>query len=233
MCGATAIGLSGTGRSGSAVARALDGIGAPHRGLEHLLGEQAWHRLPPAVRARFGEPVLAIDYVGEFEIVRASLLGRALAHLCRLLGSPVVARTGSRIPAVVRVGPTADGVAWNREYTWPPRGNKCLVRSTKVIDPQGHLVERLPARLCMPLDVYERSGSLHFVSRGYYFDLGRRPDGTTRRLPLPDWLSPGITHVEHHDEADGWFRFTMTVTHPRFGELFYQTGRFRAAGQTT
>jgi hypothetical protein len=35
----------------------------------------------------------------------------------------------------------------------------------------------------------------------------------------------------HLDEAlGGWFRFTMTVTHPVFGELFYQTGRFRAAG---
>jgi hypothetical protein len=31
--------------------------------------------------------------------------------------------------------------------------------------------------------------------------------------------------------ADGWFRFTMTVTHPFFGEMFYQTGRFRAAGE--
>jgi hypothetical protein len=39
------------------------------------------------------------------------------------------------------------------------------------------------------------------------------------------------THVEHVDEADGWFRFTMTVTHPFFGEMFYQTGRFRAAGE--
>jgi hypothetical protein len=26
-------------------------------------------------------------------------------------------------------------------------------------------------------------------------------------------------------------RFTMTVTHPFFGEMFYQTGRFRAAGE--
>ena len=49
------------------------------------------------------------------------------------------------------------------------------------------------------------------------------------RIPLPIWLSPGTTHVEHADESNGWFRFTMTVTHPLFGEVFYQTGRFRAA----
>ncbi len=41
-----------------------------------------------------------------------------------------------------------------------------------------------------------------------------------------------MTHVEHHDEPDGWFRFTMTVTHPIFGEMFYQTGRFHAAGRS-
>jgi hypothetical protein len=83
----------------------------------------------------------------------------------------------------------------------------------------------------LPLDVFERNGGLHFVSRGYYFDLGIRRNGRHSRVPLPAWLSAGTTHVEHVDEsASGWFRFTMAVTHPVFGELFYQTGRFRAAG---
>ncbi len=205
------------------LARHSDGDSTRHHGLQQLLGERAWQRLPPTVRVRFGEPVLAVDYVGEFEIVRASILGRLLAWVCQLIGTPVVPRTGCAIPAVVRVGPTERGVAWNREYRWPDR-SLCLVRSTKVVDADGTLVEELPARLCMPLDVFERDGTLHFVSRGYYFDLGRM------KVPLPAWLSPGTTHVEHIDEAAGWFRFTMTVTHPFFGELFYQTGRFRAAG---
>lgn len=134
-----------------------------HKGLRGVLGDTAWQRLPQAVRARFGEPAVAVDYVGEFEIVRASLLGSWVAHVCRLIGTPVVPRTGRNVPAVVRVGPTSGGVAWNREYRWP-RSAACLVRSTKVID-----------------------------------------------------------------ERSGWFRFTMTMRHPWFGELFYQTGRFRAA----
>src|SRR6185503_10114553 len=182
-------------------------------GLQQLLGERAWQRLPQTVRVRFGEPVLAVDYVGEFETVRASLLGRLLAWVCQLIGTPVVPRTGRAIPAVVRVGPTERGVAWNREYRWPD-SSRCLVRSIKVIHADGTLVEELPARLCMPLDVFERTGTLHFVSRGYYFDFGRI------KVPLPAWLSPGSTHVEHIDEPAGWFRFTMTVTHPLFGELF-------------
>jgi hypothetical protein len=203
---------------------------AAHHGLRRVLGDTAWRRLPEAVQARFGEPVVAVDYVGEFEIVRASALGRLIATVCQLIGTPVVPRVGRNVPAIVHVGPTEDGVAWHREYRWP-NTSPCLVRSTKVIEANGDLVERLPARLCMPLNVYEEGGALHFVSRGYYFELGST--GARRRVWLPRWLSPGTTHVEHHDESRGWFRFTMTVSHPLFGELFYQTGRFRAAREST
>ena len=216
----------------SAVGRiALAGESTPrHHGLQFVLGQAAWTRLPAAVRARFAEPPVAVDYVGEFDVVRASWLGRLVALACQLLGTPVVPRTGRRVPAIVHVGPTRSGVAWNREYRWP-KSQPCLVRSTKIIDSLGNLVERLPARLCMPLRVYEQRGVLHFVSRGYYFDFGKRPDGRRITVPLPGLLSPGTTHVEHRDEPNGWFRFTMTVTHPLFGEMFYQTGRFRAAGE--
>jgi hypothetical protein len=75
----------------------------------------------------------------------------------------------------------------------------------------------------MPLRTYEDGGVLHFVSRGYYFDLG-----LGFKLWLPCLFSPGVTHVEHIDLGHGWFRFTMCVTHPMFGLLFFQTGRFCA-----
>src|SRR5260370_4170006 len=111
-------------------------------GLQFVLGEAAWARLPEAVRVRFAEPPVAVDYVGEFDVVRASWLGRLVALVCQLLGTPVVPRTGLRVPAIVRVGPTPRGVAWNREDRWP-NGQACLVRSTKLIDSLGGLVERL------------------------------------------------------------------------------------------
>jgi hypothetical protein len=193
------------------------------------MGCAAWERLPAAVRARFGEPVIPVDYVGNFDIVRASLVGRLISWVCLAIGTPVVPRTGTHIPAVIHVGPVKRGASWRREYHWP-NGPTTLVRSTKVIGPDGGLVEELPAGLRMPLTVYERGGVLHFVSKGYYFELGGAPDGWHLRIPLPAWLSPGTTHVEHADQTDGWFRFTMTVTHPLLGEVFYQTGRFCAAG---
>ncbi len=200
-----------------------------HLGLRDVLGESAWLRLPQAVRARFGEPVQAVDYVGEFDIVRASALGRAIAWFCQAIGTPVVPRTGRNVLAVIHVGPVSRGASWVREYHWP-HGNTHRVHSTKVIGPDGTLIEELPARLRMPLEVYERQGVLHFVSKGYYFELGMLRGARPLKIQLPWWLSPGTTHVEHIDEANGWFRFTMTVTHRFFGEVFYQTGRFRAAG---
>ena len=199
-----------------------------HHDLRDVLGEVAWQGLPAAVRARFREPVLPVDYVGEFDIVRASLLGRLFAWLGKAIGTPVAPRTGQRVPAVIHVAPAARGASWLRHYQWPD-GNACRVVSTKVIGTDGTLTEELPAGLRMPLHVYQRRGVLHFVSQGYHFELGRAP--RTVRIPIPLWLSPGVTHVEHADESHGWFRFTMTVTHPLCGEVFYQTGRFRAAGE--
>lgn len=200
----------------------------PH-GLRDILGRAAWLRLPEAVRVRFADGAPAVDYVGEFEIVRANLLGRIIAWACQIIGTPVAPRIGSNVPAIVHVGPAGNGIEWRREYRWPNR-SPSVVRSTKVIRADGALVEELPAGLCMSLHVYERAGVLHFVSRAYYFEFAILRIRRRVRLRLPMWLTPGITHVEHIDDAEGWFRFTMTVTHPFFGEVFYQTGRFRASG---
>lgn len=198
-----------------------DAHGARH-GLRDVLGAEAWRRLPEAVRERFCETTGAVTYAGAFEIVRASRLGRMFAVLGMLFGTPVAPRTGTQVAARVMVRPDAAGVVWTRVYEWPG-GRADHVRSTKVVTADGALVEKLPARLVMPLHVYEAGRVLHFVSRGYYFDLG-----FGLRLPLPSLFSPGVTHVEHIDLGHGWFRFTMTVTHARFGELFFQTGRFCA-----
>ena len=77
---------------GSAVGRiTLAGESAArHRGLQFVMGQVAWARLPEAVRVRFAEPPAAVDYVGEFDVVRASRFGRLVALVCLLLGTPVV-----------------------------------------------------------------------------------------------------------------------------------------------
>jgi len=200
--------------------RAADGV---RHGLRDVLGATAWSRLPEAVRERFADTTAVATYAGAFEVVRASALGRVFAWVGTLFGTPVAPRAENHVAARVLVRPDARGVAWDREYLWAD-GTRSLVCSTKVVTDDGLLIEMLPARLCMPLDTYVEGGVLHFVSRGYYFHLG-----AGFRLWLPALLSPGVTHVEHIDLGHGWFRFTMTVTHPLGGEVYFQTGRFCAA----
>jgi hypothetical protein len=207
--------------------RESPGPGARH-GLRGVVGAAAWESLPAAVRERFADHAETVTYAGSFEVVRASWLGQMFAWLGLLFGMPVTPREGTDVEARVRVRPGAQGVTWDREYLWAD-GVRHLVRSTKVVGDDAQLIERLPARMCMPLRTYVEGGVLHFVSRGYYFDLRFGDPGFGLRLWLPAMFSPGITHVEHIDLGHGWFRFTMAVTHPLFGELFFQTGRFCAA----
>jgi hypothetical protein len=194
-------------------------------GLRHVLGPDAWSRLPEAVRERFADTNAAVSYAGAFEVVQASVLGRVFAWVGTLFGTPVAPRAENDVEASVCVTPGTDGVTWQRAYRWA-NGSVNLVTSTKVITAEGQLIERLPARLCMPLRAYEDGGVLHFVSSGYYFDLG-----LGFKLRLPCLFSPGVTHVEHIDLGHDWFRFTMCVTHPVFGVLFFQTGRFCASDE--
>jgi hypothetical protein len=191
-------------------------------GLRHVLGPDAWSRLPEAVRERFADTTAEGSYAGAFEVVQASVLGRLFAWLGTLFGTPVAPRAECNVEARVHVTPGRNGVKWEREYRWAD-GRRDVVTSTKLVTGDGQLIEKLPARLCMPLRTYEDGGVLHFVSRGYYFDLG-----LGLKLWLPWLFSPGVTHVEHIDLGHGWFRFTMRVTHPVFGLLFFQTGRFCA-----
>jgi hypothetical protein len=191
-------------------------------GIRRIIGAAAWARLPSAVQARFsGER--GAEYRGHFEYVKASRAGRLLALACRLLGTPVAPFVGRRVPARVRVFPDPHGgMIWERTYFFTDRA-PCVVRSTKRADGRGGLLEALPCGVRMPLTVYEQGGTLNFVSRGYFFQCAGL------RVPLPDWLPPGQTYVRHVDEGGGWFRFTMSVRHRWLGELFFQTGRFRAA----
>jgi hypothetical protein len=78
----------------------------------------------------------------------------------------------------------------------------------------------------MRLSVGERDGALHFVSRRYFWSIGRW------EIPLPDLLSPGTAHVIHEDLGLGRFRFVMTIRNTLLGTLFHQEGVFQREGVT-
>lgn len=202
---------------------------APDKTYSSLLGPAAWHRLAPAIRERFGckpgpEGFL---YSGVMEEVRCSRIGWGLAWLARLIGTPLAYHRGRNIPILVDIysTPGGDGIVWDRYYRFP--GKKTIaVRSAKAPDRRRGLVECVGGGFGMYLKVLEGNAALHFVSQGYFWQCGRL------RIPLPGVATPGHLRVVHTDEGGGWFRFTMTVRHPLFGETYFQDGRFTAIDAT-
>ncbi|MBS0297573.1 MAG: DUF4166 domain-containing protein [Proteobacteria bacterium] len=186
------------------------------------MGRKAWFELPAAARHRFevGAHAQAIRYPGAMQ-VRANLAGLLFAHVCRLIGTPLVTLTGENVPVTVEVYDDGKGaVVWDRTYRFPGRA-PMQVSSRKVADRTGRLMEVVRGGLGMALRLSVEDHALHFCSTGYFLILG----GLS--LPIPTFLTPGHAHVIHTDLGQGRFRFTLSFIHPLWGQTIFQTGVFR------
>ncbi len=183
--------------------------------LSALIGPAAWARLPAAVQRRFAAGHAEATYRGLMDM-RCSRLGRVLAWLVKPLRSPLAAVNASGLPTTVRVRAVGTGVVWERHFG----DGAGRVFSTKELDANGRLQERTRGGLGMALDVFEHDGALVFQSHRYFLDIG------ALRLVMPRLLSPGTCRVEHRDLGHGLFRFTLSMSHPLWGETFHQTGVF-------
>jgi hypothetical protein len=204
-------------------------IAAADPTFRRLLGEAAWQRLNPNVRARFAikpEAGQVFAFTGVMEVVRRSWFGWLLGHVCRFIGTPVTPRQGSDVPTVVHIYRSGhgDGIVWERRYGFSGR-TPVAVSSTKRADPPHGLLECAGRGFAMRLRVFERDGAIHFASTGYCLEIGRR------RFPIPSLVTPGDAHVVHSDEGNGWFRFTMSFRHRLFGETYFQQGLFHQADE--
>ncbi len=199
--------------------------GAPGPDFAHIIGTAGWHRLAPAIRERFStkpESGKPIRYHGVMQIVRCSWAGWLIAHAGRLIGTPFAVHSGIDVPVTITLRAIASGaaIAGERAYRYPDHPI-AVVRSEKRVARDGTLLECVGAGFAMKLALFEADGALHFRSRGYVWQVG------AWQLPLPDLLSPGITHVVHQDLGDGRFRFVMTIRNKLLGTLFHQDGVFR------
>lgn len=183
--------------------------------LPALVGPAAWSRLPLAVQHRFAAGHTDVTYRGSMDL-RCSRLGRLLAWLVKPLNSPLMAINARRVPTTVHVRSVGAGVVWERRFAHGV-GSVC---STKELDAAGRLQERTEGGLGMALEVFEQDGALVFESRRYFLAVGRL------RVLVPRLFSPGTCRVEHRDLGHGLFRFTLSMTHPLWGETFHQTGVF-------
>lgn len=207
---------------------------APRPLCYRTLVGRAWGALPARTRARFERHEAC--YEGTITL-KASAAGRVVERLSRLVGAPLPPAHTAPLAATVRVlpDPATGGSRWVRSYVFPRR--VVSIASTKALDRDGTLVERLAFGLRMRLEVSVRAGALYFDSAGYYVDLpgigwqGRRYGAW--RVPLPRWFLPGHTTVVHRDLGGGDFRFTMTIRHTLLGELFAHDGVFHASGEAS
>jgi len=193
--------------------------------FRRLIGEEAWARLPEAVRARFGKRIsgsAAIVYAGEVIECRMSGFGWLLAQLGRLIGAPLPLGRDADVPACVSVteDPVFAGQFWTRIYG-RRRGFPQVICSSKRF---CGLEEQVGGGLGIALRVQVENGALHFLSDHYFLMLGGR------RLRLPRFLAPGRLRVSHIDCNHGLFAFVLDLRHPLLGELVHQTAMFRERG---
>ena len=182
-----------------------------------LLGP-SWGQLPMRTRARFGVEREMVCYHGRVVVSDCTLLGRLYRQLARLVGSPLPF-DDTIGPATVVVMATGRGSSsWTRIYR--RNGRAQAIRSVKRFAGPTKLEEYLGLGLCMALRLRVDNASLLFESAGYSLAVGKV------RIPLPSWLTPGRLLVRSTELAAPCFRFCLTLTHPRFGEVLRQEAVF-------
>lgn len=190
-----------------------------------LLGAAQWERLPADVRARFSKRLsghAAATYVGRITDLRMNRAGRILSQVLRLIGAPLPICLDTDVASVVTV--TEDvgsgGQVWTRLYAKRSGFPQVIHSAKRFAGPTG-LEEYIGYGIAMALALTVENGVLAFRSAGYTLRLGRF------RLSLPHWLSPGALTVTHRETGAGAFEFGLRLRHPVFGELLYQSGRYR------
>lgn len=193
--------------------------------FQRLLGEAAWNRLPPAIRARFGKRVkggASVAYRGLVTRMDFSFVGRLLAQATRLIGAPLPFDSSSMgHPAVVIVTEDAqsDGQFWVRQYG-RAKGFPHVVQSSKRFQGATGLEEYIGCGIGMALRVEATEHALLFKSDHYFVQLGQR------RIKLPKALCPGALTIGHHALADGRFRFSLHLYSKILGDLICQDAEF-------
>ncbi len=197
----------------------------PDHRFQALLSDEAWHRLPKAVRARFGKRLIggaSVVYQGTVIAMKMSLAGRILAHMARLVGAPLPYDLSTvNQPAIVAVTEDCaeDGQFWIRQYGRASGFPQVIHSSKRFSGPTG-IEEYIGAGIGMALRVSTSEDALTFKSDHYFLKIG------SRKLRLPKWLRPGALEIVHRDLGDGQFLFSLNLRSRFLGVLIHQDALF-------
>lgn len=192
-----------------------------------LLAPQDWASLPAPVQRRFSvrlEHAQNAVYIGEVAETRVTWSGRMFAQVARLFGAPLPLASGGRTAAAVMVAEdeAIGGQLWTRVYAREGRFPQVIHSAKRFAGPTG-IEECVGMGVGMALTIHVEARALVFRSAHYFVRFG------SRRFRLPALVTPGRMQVVHREERDGRFSFTLTVTHPLFGEMIRQIAFFRDA----
>ena len=200
---------------------AAESVPVPTRSYASLVGP-SWSELPVRTRVRFGVERDMVCYHGRVVVSDCTLLGRLFRQLGRLVGGPLPFDDTVGPAAVVVMATGSGSSSWTRVYR-RHGGRAQAIRSVKRFAGPTGLEEYLGAGLCMALRLRVEDASLVFESAGYSWALGNL------RIPLPSWMTPGRLLVRNTELAAPCFRFSLTLTHPRFGVVLRQEVVFEDA----
>jgi hypothetical protein len=189
-----------------------------------LMSDVDWDSLPRAVQRRFETPIPKGGvklYAGNVVRTEITRLGRLLCLVARIAGSPLPDTNGATGPATVIVtdDQPSGGQLWTRLFVRPGGGVQMITSIKRFAGPTG-LEERLGRGFSMRLRLSAEHGALVFRSAGYDVEI------FGRRLPWPRALAPGTCKIEHRNLGPTRFAFTLTLTHPLFGQLIAQEAHF-------
>lgn len=182
--------------------------------MQRALGPD-WARLPAALQAHHS-PEPAVDR-GHMDIAYPGWMQPALCLLARL--GALVSRKGQGVQTTVvkhmegerqhwrRTMVFADGQTLHFNSVWVPSGPGCFI---EYVNPYLGL-ELAPTRV---------GQQLHYRGLRFILQVGRW------RLPVPQWLGPGVTHIVEAALDAQRFEMDFRLTHPWFGQLFRYAGQF-------
>jgi Domain of unknown function (DUF4166) len=195
--------------------------------LRHCLGEKGWELLHPIIQQRFDRSCqmgAGLYYRGTMHELRCAwllcLVGRLILPFIR---SPLVPFNGVDIPVNVHVyvSSNQEKIVKERVYYLRDRLPFALISSMQA-SKNGTILEHVGWGLGVELQLNEKNGGLEFVSKQYFWEVGRWC------FRIPDFLTPGRAYILHSQlENPQEFGLHFEVRHPLFGVVFLQHGVFQ------
>ena len=184
-----------------------------------------WQKLHPDIRKRFGRNPSSgqrLRYTGMLTELRCSIAGKLLGYLTwPMIGGALIPFNDADFPVDIEVftKPGCDALFKQRVYRL--NGRRPIEFTSYMREGgKGEVLEYVGMGLGMKLLLSVRDANLHFTSDGYFWEV------MGRRIPLPDFLSPGKTHLVHRNEGPGQFSIRIEIRHRWFGTMFTQAGVF-------